>query len=98
MIQQIGPQNIQANSVKLDSNPVAKASTNFSDMMESMINEVNDSQAKGDNAIEQMQTGDARHLHDVMIAVEEADVSLRMLVQIRNRAVAAYEEIMRMQI
>jgi len=98
MIQPISPQSIQSNPVKLDSNPIERASNSFSDMMESMISEVNESQARGDLAIEQMETGDASHLHDVMIAVEEADVSLRMLVQIRNRAVAAYEEIMRMQI
>ena len=33
-----------------------------------------------------------------MIAVEQADISLRMLVQMRNKAQAAYEEIMRMQV
>jgi flagellar hook-basal body complex protein FliE len=33
-----------------------------------------------------------------MIAVEQADISLRMLVQMRNKALTAYEEIMRMQI
>lgn len=98
MIQQVGPQNMQGPTVTQDKHPIEKASGNFTDMMKSIINEVNESQAQGDLAIEQMQTGDASHLHDVMIAVEEADVSLRMLVQIRNRAVTAYEEIMRMQI
>lgn len=98
MVAPISPQGVQTNTVKPETNQIEKATNDFSDMMQSMINEVNDSQAKGDLAIEQMQTGDASHLHDVMIAVEEADVSLRMLVQIRNRAVTAYEEIMRMQI
>ncbi|MGW8193655.1 MAG: flagellar hook-basal body complex protein FliE, partial [Desulforhopalus sp.] len=49
-------------------------------------------------AVERLQSGKAHHLHDVMIAVEEADISLRMAVQIRNRALSAYEEIMRMQL
>ncbi len=49
-------------------------------------------------ATKNLQSGDAKHLHEVMIAVEEADISLRMLVQMRNKALTAYEEIMRMQI
>jgi flagellar hook-basal body complex protein FliE len=37
-------------------------------------------------------------MHEVMIAVEEADISMRMLVQLRNKALQAYDDIMRMQI
>jgi len=98
MIDKITPAMVPTAGASSQTNEVDKASKGFSDMMKSMLNSVNESQEKGDLAIEQMQTGDAKHLHDVMISVEEADVSLRMLVQIRNRAVAAYEEIMRMQI
>jgi len=81
------------------SSEVAQPSeTNFSKTLESMLSTVNDQQIAGDKAIEQLQTGDASHLHEVMIAMEEADISLRMLVQIRNRALTAYDEIMRMQL
>ena len=79
-------------------NAVDKVSGSFSDMLSGLVSQVNSSQLAGDQAIERLQSGDAKHLHEVMIAVEEADVSLRMLVQLRNRAVSAYEEIMRMQI
>ncbi|PID73062.1 MAG: flagellar hook-basal body complex protein FliE [Desulfobacterales bacterium] len=77
---------------------VAKSSESFRDVLSTMVNNVNESQQAGDKAIKKLQAGDADHLHDVMIKVEEADVSLRMLVQVRNKAQAAYEEIMRMQI
>jgi flagellar hook-basal body complex protein FliE len=63
-----------------------------------MMSKVNDSQIAGDQAIVKLESGEAKHLHEVMIAVEEADISLRMLVQMRNKALSAYEEIMRMQI
>lgn len=79
-------------------NPVDKVSASFGDMLSNMVSEVNSAQLSGDNAIEKLQSGEAKHLHEVMIAVEEADVSLRMLVQLRNKAQTAYEEIMRMQI
>ncbi len=77
---------------------VTKSSESFRDVLSTMVSTVNESQQAGDRAIEKLQAGDADHLHEVMIKVEEADVSLRMLVQIRNKAQAAYEEIMRMQI
>lgn len=82
----------------VDTSAAGQASTGFGDMLKTMIDKVNDTQAAGDQATRNLQSGDAKHLHEVMIAVEEADVSLRMLVQMRNKALTAYEEIMRMQI
>lgn len=67
-------------------------------MLTNTIKEVNQSQIDGDKAIEKLQTGEAKNLHEVMIAVEQADISLRMLVQMRNKAQQAYEEIMRLQL
>lgn len=77
---------------------VSKAAPGFSDLLSSMVDQVNETQIAGDKAIENLQSGKAQHLHEVMIAVEQADISLRMAVQIRNKALTAYEEIMRMQI
>lgn len=70
----------------------------FGESLQAMLRGVNETQLSGDQAIERLQSGSVQNLHEVMIAVEEAEVSLRMLVQLRNRAVTAYEEIMRMQI
>ena len=77
---------------------IAQTEQNFSDFIKSTINQVNESQAQGDLSIQKLHNGEAQNLHDVMISVEQADISLRMLVQIRNKAIQAYEEIMRMQI
>ena len=79
-------------------NPIAETKESFSDFISSSINQVNQQQIEGDKAIEKLHSGEARNLHDVMISVEQADISLRMLVQVRNKALTAYEEIMRMQI
>ena len=81
-----------------DSSSVSKTKADFGDILQSTIENVNDAQLSGDMAIENLQSGEAKHLHEVMLAVEEADISLRMLVQMRNKALTAYEEIMRMQI
>lgn len=81
-----------------DTSAVSTAKSGFGDIMQSTIAQVNQAQNKGDMAIEQLNTGSAESLHEVMIAVEEADISLKMLVQMRNKALQAYEEVMRMQI
>lgn len=81
-----------------DTSAVSKNAAGFADMLTSMMGKVNAAQVTGDEAVVKLQSGEAKHLHEVMIAVEEADVSLRMLVQMRNKALTAYEEIMRMQL
>lgn len=81
-----------------DTSPVSQAKSSFAEMLNSTISQTNQMQLKGEAAIEGLQSGDAANLHEVMIAVEQADISLRMLVQMRNKAQQAYEEIMRMQI
>jgi len=81
-----------------DTSAVSTAKSGFGDIMKSTIEQVNQAQNKGNLAIEQLNTGKAESLHEVMIAVEEADISLKMLVQMRNKALQAYEEVMRMQI
>lgn len=82
----------------MDTSAVSKSKAGFGDMLTSMMGKVNQAQIAGDQATQKLESGDAKHLHEVMIAVEEADISLRMLVQMRNKALTAYEEIMRMQI
>lgn len=81
-----------------DISQVSTAKSGFADIMRSTIAQVNQSQNTSDQAIEQLNTGKAESLHEVMLAVEEADISLKMLVQMRNKVLSAYEEIMRMQV
>ncbi len=83
---------------KVDNSEVTLASKGFSDIFNSMVDQVNSAEMDSNKAIEKVNTGEAKNLHDVMLAVEEADLSLRMLVQMRNKALEAYETIMRLQI
>ena len=77
---------------------VSKAAGTFSDVLASTLEKVSDADIKGNQSIMQLQTGEANSIHEVMIAVEEADMAIRMLVQMRNKALEAYNEIMRLQI
>ncbi len=78
--------------------PVQKMGDTFGEMLKTSIAEVNQMQVAADRAAEQVAAGETKNLHGAMIKLEEADISLRLMVQVRNKAVEAYQEIMRMQV
>ena len=51
-----------------------------------------------DQKIEDLATGKSSNLHETMIAVEKADIALRLMVQVRNKMIDAYQEVMKMQV
>jgi flagellar hook-basal body complex protein FliE len=70
-------------------------SAGFGDVMKQAINRVNDMQIHADQSVQQLVKGQAG-IHETMIAMQKADISFRLLLQIRNKAMDAYREIMRM--
>ncbi len=90
--------NIPLDLPKTSGAEVAEASQGFGNLLRSTIAEVNKAEHNGDSAIQKLHTGEAKNLHEVMIATEEADIAVRMLVQMRNKALEAYKEIMRLQV
>ncbi|MEA3545371.1 MAG: flagellar hook-basal body complex protein FliE [Thermodesulfobacteriota bacterium] len=78
--------------------PVQKMGNKFGEMLKTSLAEVNQAQISADRAAEQIAAGETKNLHGTMIKLEEADISLRLMVQMRNKAVEAYQEIMRMQV
>ena len=75
-----------------------KGDGSFAAVLKSSLTEVNQMQQKADAAITALATGDKVSLHDTMIAMEQADVSFRLMMQVRNKIVEAYQEILRMQV
>lgn len=70
----------------------------FSDFLKGSIAEVNKLQTEADEAIQELALGRQNDLHHTMIALEKAEVSFKLMMQVRNKIVSAYEEIMRMQV
>ncbi len=70
----------------------------FADQLKEAIDSTNEAQVSADRAVEQLHSGQAGNLHEVMISLEKADISMRLFVQLRNKAVDAYQEIMRMNV
>ena len=74
--------------------PVEGAGKFFSEL----VSKVNDMQTQSDQAIQGLATGENKNLHEVMISMEKASISFQFLSQVRNKAVEAYQEVMRMQV
>lgn len=76
----------------------AAAQAGFADLL---VNALGQLQAVSDNADEKvaaLATGEDVELHDVMIALEAESLAMNLAVQVRNKAVEAYQEIIRMQV
>jgi len=70
----------------------------FTSVLGDVVRQVNDLQIQADKAVERLATGESKGLHEVMIAMEKSSISFQFLTQVRNKAVEAYHEIMRMQV
>lgn len=70
----------------------------FSATLSQFLNDVNTLQFRAGTEIERTIAGQTTDLHQVMIAVEKATTSLAMVIELRNRAIESYREIMRMPI
>lgn len=70
----------------------------FKENLVSSINEVNDLQHNAHNSMEEIATGKSNNLHETMIAIQKAEISFKMMMQVRNKIMDAYQEIMRMQV
>jgi flagellar hook-basal body complex protein FliE len=76
--------------------PSVKAS--FADQLKNAVADVNDLQTRREDMVEQMVTGQATEVHDVMIAAKESQLAFELLLEIRNKLLESYQEIMRMQV
>ena len=77
--------------------PAAKV--NFSDALKSSLEQVSSSQNKADDMGKAFAMGDDKvNLSDVMISMQKANINFQATVQVRNKMVAAYHEIMNMQV
>jgi flagellar hook-basal body complex protein FliE len=70
----------------------------FKEMLYDAIDNVSDLQRNADELMTKLATGEAEDLHQVMIAVEKVNLALQLTLQIRNKMLEAYQEIMRMQV
>lgn len=76
------------------SSPVEGAGKFFSEL----VSKVNDLQTQSDKSIQALASGENKNLHEVMISMEKASISFQFMSSVRNKALEAYQEVMRMQV
>ena len=75
-----------------------KAGTGFGEVLKDAISTVNELQKNSNQEIQKLMTGESQDLHTTVIAMQKADLSFQMMMQVRNKIMQAYQEIMRMQV
>ena len=75
-----------------------KPESSFSQILNHSIGTVNRLQKEADRAVKELTLGNNKDIHGTMIALEKADVSFQLMMQVRNKIVSAYQEIIRMQV
>lgn len=80
-------------------NQTIKSNDNtFENMLKGAISEVNNTQVEGYKAMEGIATGEVKNLQEAVQKIEEAELSLKLALEVKNKAIGAYKEIMRMSV
>ena len=77
---------------------VEDGALNFGDLLKTQLQKVEDAQTRADGLTQQLISGESVELHEVLIATQEAKLMLEMTMQVRNKAMEAYKEMMNMQL
>ena len=78
--------------------PINKNYQTFTETFIDSLKKVNQLQTDANDTIDKFAKGEEKDIHEVMIKWEKADLSLRLMIQVREKIISAYETIMRMQI
>lgn len=70
----------------------------FADLVKGMIHDTNQQQLAVEDSVKKMVAGETDSIHDVVLTASRADLAFRLVMEIRNRLIASYQEIMRMQV
>ncbi|HKX63028.1 MAG TPA: flagellar hook-basal body complex protein FliE [Verrucomicrobiae bacterium] len=79
-------------------NTVQPATGGFEKMVTDFVGEVTAKQAEAANSVNGLMSGQNVSLHQTMIAMEEASISFQLMVEVRNKLLESYQELMRMQV
>ncbi len=70
----------------------------FASMLKKAVNEVNDTQVDGYKAMENIATGKVENLQEAVSKIEEAEMTLKLALEVKNKAMAGFKQVMSMQV
>lgn len=74
------------------------AGTSFNDLLKQAVTEVNNTQVEGYKAMEGIATGSVPNLQEAVHKIEQAELSLKLALEVKNKAVMGFKEIMKMPV
>lgn len=78
--------------------PAASGASGFTSWLDHELSQVNQQLLGSDVQMRSLAAGDVENLHQVMMSLEKAKLSFELVVQVRNRLLEAYQDVMRMQV
>ena len=75
-----------------------EAPSGFADLLDVRVSEVNEDLVAAEQTLQDFAIGEERSIHHVLMSIEKAKLSFSLMVQVRNRVLEAYQDVMRMQI
>lgn len=94
-----------SNIEAIANSPVEVSGLSFSNSQEKVSNQfllelqkVNDKQIHSEHLLQDLAAGKTDNIHHVMLSLEDAKLSLQLLVQVRNKLLEGYQDILRMQV
>ena len=97
-IQALGAHDEVAPSVVIRQEPQGAAGPTFLQRVGDGLQELNGQLLSSQADLQRLAIGDADSVHDIMIRLEESRISLQLMLQVRNRVLEAYQDVMRMQV
>ena len=88
----------QRNTPQIIDNTQMEKGRSFGETITDFIQDVDDIQKFADHQVERFATGNLKDIHEVMIAAQQANLSFQLMVEIRNKVMESYRELMRMQV
>lgn len=90
--------NLSSIGLNKEQNSEIAPSQSFQNYLNKALLEVNETQVEGYNAMQDIATGKTTNLQEAVQRIEEAELSLKLALEVKNKGIAAFREITRMQI
>jgi len=77
--------------------PAQSGGASFATQLQNALQDVNTIQESGDKAMSEIATGQVKDLHQAALSIDKAEMSMKMMLEVRNKALNAYKELSRTQ-
>ena len=84
----------QKNNISSNTNT---GNNSFGNILKQSLNEVNTLQEESEKAMTDIATGQVKDLHQAALAIDRAEISMKSMLEVRNKAISAYKELLRTQ-